>query len=141
MRADKAYDELIRRGREEGLLTTVEALLEWDEETYMPSGGVENRSEQLALLAGLLHERGTDPRIGELLGEVEGSNLLADPLAPAAVNVRVLRRDYDRSVLVPRSLVEEVARTTALAQKAWATARADARFSTFRPWLEKIVEL
>ena len=141
MRADKAYDELIRRGREEGLLTTVEALLEWDEETYMPSGGVENRSEQLALLAGLLHERGTDPRIGELLGEVEGSNLLADPLAPAAVNVRVLRRDYDRSVLVPRSLVEEVARTTALAQKAWATARVDATFSTFRPWLEKIVEL
>jgi carboxypeptidase Taq len=141
MRADKAYDELIRRVREEGLLTTVEALLEWDEETYMPSGGVENRSEQLALLAGLLHERGTDPRIGELLGEVEGSGLLADPLAAAAVNVRVLRREYDRSVRVPRSLVEEVARTTALAQKAWAAARGGAQFITFRPWLEKIVEL
>jgi carboxypeptidase Taq len=141
MRADKAYDELIRRVREEGLLTTVEALLEWDEETYMPSGGVENRSEQLALLAGLLHERGTDPRIGKLLEDVEGSNLLADPLAPAAVNVRVLRREYDRSVRMPRSLVEEVARTTALAQKAWTTARADSKFSTFRPWIEKIVEL
>ena len=33
----------------------------------MPPGGVENRSEQLALVAGLLHERGTDPRLGELL--------------------------------------------------------------------------
>ena len=61
MRADKAYDELIRRVREEELLTTIEALLEWDEETYMPSGGVENRSEQLALIAGLLHERGPIP--------------------------------------------------------------------------------
>lgn len=141
MRADKAYDELIRRVREEGLLTTVEALLEWDEETYMPPGGVENRSEQLALLAGLLHERGTDPRIGELLADLEGSNLLADPLGPIAVNVRVLRHEYDRSVRVPRRLVEEVARTTALAQKAWAAARAEARFATFRPWLEKIVEL
>ena len=53
----------------------------------MPSGGVENRSEQLALVAGLLHDRGTDPRLGELLAAVEGSELLADPAAPAAVNV------------------------------------------------------
>ncbi|HEY8259520.1 MAG TPA: carboxypeptidase M32 [Gemmatimonadales bacterium] len=141
MRADKAYDELIRRVREEGLLTTVEALLEWDEETYMPSGGVGNRSEQLALIAGLLHDRGTDPEIGELLAALEGSDLLADANSPVSVNVRVLRREYDRSVLMPRRLVEEVARTTALAQKAWASARESARFATFRPWLEKIVEL
>ena len=45
----------------------------------MPAGAVEGRSEQLALVAGLLHERGTDPRIGELLDELEGSPLLADP--------------------------------------------------------------
>jgi len=89
MRADQAYDELIRRVRDETLLTTVEALLEWDEETYMPPGGVENRSEQLAMVAGLLHERGTDPRLGELLSAVEGSDLLADPTSPAAVNVRM----------------------------------------------------
>src|SRR5512139_4070973 len=93
MRADKAYEELIRRVREETLLTTVEALLEWDEETYMPPGGVENRSEQLALVAGLLHERGTDPRLGELLAEVERSALVADPGSAAAVNVRALRRE------------------------------------------------
>ena len=68
----KAYDELMRRVREESLLTTVEALLEWDEETYMPPGGVENRSEQMALVAGLLHDRGTDPRLGELLAARRG---------------------------------------------------------------------
>lgn len=141
MRADQAYDELMRRVREETLLTTVEALLEWDEETYMPPGGIRNRSEQLALVAGLLHERGTDPRLGDLLAAVEGSDLLADPAAPAAVNVRALRREYDRFVRLPRTLVEDVARTTALAQKAWASARAAADFTRFRPWLERIVEL
>jgi len=141
MRADKAYDELIARVREESLLTTIEALLEWDEETHMPPGGVENRSEQLALVAGLLHERGTDPRVGELLAELEGSDLLDDPMSPASVNVRELRREYDRSLRMPRHLVEEVARVTALAQKAWAVARADSRFAEFRPWLERIVEL
>ena len=141
MRADAAYAELLRRVREETLLTTIEALLEWDEETYMPAGGVENRSEQLALVAGLLHERGTDPRFGELLSAIEGSDLLADPDAAAAVNVRALRREYDRFIRLPRSLVEEVARTTALAQQAWATARAAGDFQRFRPYLERIVSL
>jgi carboxypeptidase Taq len=141
MRAQAAYDELIRRMREEALLTSCEALLEWDQETYMPPGGVEHRSEQLALLAGLLHERGTDPRLGELLDELEGSDLLADGRSPVAVNVRELRREYTRYVRLPRRLVEEMARTTALAQIAWAEARAAARFPAFRPWLDKIVEL
>jgi len=141
MHADRAYEELIRRMREETLLASCEALLEWDEETYMPPGGVENRSEQLALIAGLLHDRGSDPRLGELLAAVEGSDLLADPLSPAAVNVRELRREYDREVRLPRKLVEQVARTTALAQKAWARARADSDFTAFAPWLQKIVEL
>jgi carboxypeptidase Taq len=141
MHADEAYDELMRRVREETLLTTVEALLEWDEETYMPPGGVENRSEQLAMVAGLLHERGTDPLLGDLLGTIERSDLLADPAGQAAVNIRALRREYDRFVRLPRKLVEEVARTTALAQKAWASARAAADFQRFRPWLERIVAL
>jgi carboxypeptidase Taq len=141
MRADQAYDELLRRVREETLLTTVEALLDWDEETYMPPGGVENRSEQLALVAGLLHERGTDPRVGELLAIVEHSDLVADAGGPAAVNVRALRREYDRFVRLPRTLVQDVARTTALAQKAWASARGASDFARFRPWLERIVAL
>jgi carboxypeptidase Taq len=118
MRADRPYEELIRRVREEGLLVAVEALLEWDEETYMPRGGVQNRSEQLALLAGLIHDRGTDPRIGELLAELEGSSIVADPTSAPAINVRELRREYERYTRLPRSLVEDVARTTALAQQA-----------------------
>src|SRR5574342_310719 len=141
MRAEAAYDELIRRVREEGLLVSIEALLEWDEETYMPRGGVQNRSEQLALVAGLIHDRGTDPRIGELLGELEGSSIVADSTAPAAINIRELRREYDRYKRLPRSLVEDVARTTALAQQAWAEARAAAEFAGFRPQLGRVGDL
>ena len=107
----------------------------------MPAGAVEGRSEQLALLAGLLHERGTDPRLGELLDELEGSPLLADAASPAAVNVRELRRDYERFVRLPRKLVQDLARSTAVAQRAWSTARQTAEFERFRPHLERIVEL
>jgi carboxypeptidase Taq len=141
MRSDEAYEELIQRVREEATLASIEALLEWDEETQMPAGAIEGRSEQLALVAGLLHERGTDPRIGELLDELEGSSLLEDEESPAAVNVRELRRDYDRYVRLPRKLVQDLARTTAVAQRAWSEARKVAEFGRFRPYLERIVEL
>ena len=131
----------MQRVREEATLACIEAMLEWDEETRMPAGAVEGRSEQLALVAGLLHERGTDPRIGELLDRLEGSPLLEDASSPAAVNVRELRRDYERFVRLPRQLVEDLARTTAVAQRAWSSAREAADFGRFRPHLERIVEL
>ncbi len=107
----------------------------------MPAGAVESRSEQLALVAGLLHERGTDPRIGELLDALEGSSLLQAADSPAAVNVRELRRDYERSLRLPTKLVQDLARTTAVAQRAWSSARAGSEFERFRPHLDRIVEL
>src|SRR5689334_14105449 len=99
-----AYDELVRRSRERALLASCSSLLGWDEQTYMPPGGAEHRGEQMALLAGLHHEKATDPRVGELLGEVEGSELIADPEAPEAANVREWRRHYDRDTKLPRAL-------------------------------------
>ena len=79
MDAHEAYVELIRRTREQALLGSCSSLLGWDEQTFMPAGGAAHRSAQMGLLAGLHHERATDPRIGELLAIVEGSDLIAEP--------------------------------------------------------------
>jgi carboxypeptidase Taq len=141
MRAEAAYEELIRRVRESALLDSCAVLLGWDEETYLPPAGAEHRGNQMALLAGLHHARITDPAIGDLLAAVEDSPLIAEPLAPAAVNVGEIRWTYDRARRLPRALVEELARATTLAQHAWAIAREHARYAVFRPWLEKIVHL
>jgi carboxypeptidase Taq len=107
----------------------------------MPKGGAEHRGNQLALLAGLHHEKVTDPRIGDILAALDGSALVADPESPAAVNVRELHRTYRRATRLPRELVEEKARVTSLAQQEWIVARQQADFARFRPWLEKIVAL
>jgi carboxypeptidase Taq len=139
MQAQAAYKELIRRAREQALLASCSELLGWDEETYMPRGGAAHRGNQMALLAGIHHERATDPRVGELLAQVESSALMRDPLSPAAVNVRELRRRYERLVRLPRRLVEETARLTSLSLQEWMTARQNADFGHFRPWLEKML--
>ena len=136
-----AYDELIGRSREQSLIASCSSLLNWDEQTYMPRGGSENRGNQLALLAGLHHERATDPKIGELLAAVEGSSLVADPEAPEAVNVRELRRSFDRQTRLPRALVEELARATSKAHHDWIEARREKRFETLRPALETVFRL
>jgi carboxypeptidase Taq len=59
----------------------------------------------------------------------------------AAANLREIRRDYDRAVRLPTSLVREFAETTTLAQQAWREARERSDFAAFAPWLEKVVEL
>ena len=115
--------------------------MQWDAEIVMPRNGVKHRGDQMALLAGLVHDRGTNPRIGELLAECEGSSLVADPESVEAVNVRELRRDFDRETKLPRELVEELSRVSAHSHPAWAEARDKDEFKLFEPWLEKTFAL
>src|SRR5262245_10488112 len=123
MTPQAAYEELIRRSREEALLRSCAAVLEWDELTYMPPGGVTGRANQLAYLAGLEHDRATDPRLGELLATVENSSWLAKQGGVEAANIRELRRSYNRLTRLPRALVEELARLVPLSQQQWSTSR------------------
>jgi carboxypeptidase Taq len=137
----QAYTELIRRIKEYSLLGSCAGVLGWDERTYMPRKGSAHRAEQIALLARMTHEMMTAPEIGQLLGEVEGSPLVREPDSVPAVNVREIRRFYDRAVKLPKELVEELARVTTRAQQIWQEARQANDFKTFQPWLEKIVHL
>jgi carboxypeptidase Taq len=141
MTPDQAYADLIRRAREWSLLGSCAGVLGWDERTYMPHAGSAHRAEQMALLARMAHEMLTDPAVGERLAAVEGSELVQDRDGDAAVNVRELRRVYDRAVKLPKELVEEIARVTTRAQQVWQEARAANDFPAFQPWLEKVVNL
>ena len=141
MNPEQAYAELLRLSREKTTLASCAQLLQWDAEINMPKGGVGHRGEQMALIAGLVHERATDPRYGELLSTVEESALARDPESSHFVNVRELRRDFDRETRLPRRLVEELARTAALSAQSWTEARESDDFASFAPWLEKTFAL
>ncbi len=139
--AEQAYAELIRRTKDASLLGSCASVLDWDEQTYMPRQGSAHRAEQMALLARLRHEMVTAPEIGALLGEVEGSALVKEADSVTAVNVREIRRSYDRAVKLPKELVEELARVTTRAKQVWQEARKAKVFAPFQSWLEKIVHL
>lgn len=138
------YKELLKSLREIALLGSCSSVLGWDEQTHMPAKGAELRAEQSSLLAGVIHDRVTDPRIGELLGALEteiGDGAASHERSPEEANVRETRRSYDRATKLPKSLVEEMTKTTSLSQQAWVEARAARDYSSFQPWLEKVVEL
>jgi carboxypeptidase Taq len=116
-------------------------LLEWDQETYMPSGGVQGRSEQLSTLLRLSHVRFTADDVGTLLDELE-TELQGEPYdSTDASIVRVTRRDYDQARRVSPELVAEIARAGSIARPVWEKARKEADWSIFAPYFEKNVDL
>ncbi len=137
-----AYDRLHQRFRDVSLLNSSAGVLSWDQETYLPTGGVAWRAEQLAYLHGHSHRLATAPEIGDWLAEAESGPDADDAVDPArATNVRGWRRAYDRAVKLPPTLVEALSRATSLGQHEWAEARKASDFARFRPHLENLLTL
>ena len=110
-----SYEQLIDHARRSHLLRSTAGLLSWDQEVMMPRSGVAHRSRQCALLARLGHQMAVDPRLGEWLADCESnSELAAAPLSSVAVNVRELRRVYDKARKLPQDLVEQLAATASI---------------------------
>jgi carboxypeptidase Taq len=122
-------------------LSRAGSVLAWDQETFMPSGGVENRADQLTTLERIGHRRFTGDDVGALLDEAEHEVARLPFDSDEASLVRVTGRDYEQARKLPLELVGEIARAGATARPVWEKARADANFSLFAPYLEKNVEL
>jgi carboxypeptidase Taq len=135
------YHNVCQHARQTAALASIDALLGWDERTQMPAAGAEHRATQTSLIAGMAHRRWVDPEFGESLLALAASPLAADPQSDAAVNIRRLKRQYDRKIKLPQSLVEELARTAVLGQQSWQEARQKNDFAAFRPWLQRTFEL
>jgi len=141
MSARETYEKLVNFQKETAIFGSVMAVLGWDLRVNLPPKGVKHRSEQIATLTKLLHQRATDPRIGEWLAELEASNLVKDPERAEAVNINWWRWEYDRITKIPEALAVERSRVVAQAEKAWEAARNNDDFKTFEPWLEKVVRI
>lgn len=117
------------------------AVLDWDQRTYMPAKGSVARSKQLATLAKISHEMFVAEETADLLFEAEngGKHFAAD--SDERAMLRVVRRSFDKAAKVPTELVVALAETTSRGQDVWAEARGKDDFASFKPWLEKIIEL
>lgn len=141
----KNYQNLLAFAKKIALLSSTEALLSWDMETYMPKLGAEYRSDQVALLATLIHEKKSSKKFSSLLNSCidvqSGDYKISDLDEDQKAALREWRKDFQKTIKLPKKFVEKFAKTTSTAINVWAQAKKQNDFQLFLPHLEKIVQL
>ena len=114
------------------------AVLQWDQETYMPKGGAANRGRQVATLSETAHEWFTAEKTVQLLAALlQRTDLPEDDRR----NVELTRYDLDKAVKLPASFVRRQSEAVNKAFHLWLESRQANRFAIFEPALEVLVEL
>lgn len=134
-----AYDELLTKTKEIGLLGTTSGILTWDMETYMPPRGAEMRGEQLGMISRMIHRMSTSEEFGRLITEAEKKADTTDDMI--ARNLYLLRKQYDEATRLPEDLVAEISRQRAVTANTWIKAKPKSDWKSFEPHLEKMFEL
>ena len=70
------------------------AVLQWDQETYLPPKGGEYRGKQIATLSEIAHQQFTDEKLGALLNELAAKDDLNDR---EKKNILLTLEDYNRN--------------------------------------------
>jgi carboxypeptidase Taq len=126
-------------------LTSIENILEWDQETYMPSAAIDFRAAQKGLMAGHVHKLKTSTKYSHLLNQLIDleSGQVSDPnLTPAqCAALREWRRDHLKAIKIPASFVKTFSSTCSIAGNQWIEAKKNSNFSLFAPSLTKILQL
>lgn len=140
-RANAEYQRLKKRLAEIYYLQSASRLLEWDQETHMPSEGIQSRSDQLAVLNRIAHQKFTNPTIGKILSNLHSFEETLPYYSNEASLIRVTRRDHQKAVKVPSAFVAELANHTSVSYHVWTQAKPENNFALIKPYLEKTIEL
>ena len=115
------------------------AVLNWDQETYLPAKAASVRAQQLSTLSGIAHEMFTDKAFGDILQALNHSN--AELSEKEQSNVKLSLEDYTREQKYPTEWVIRLSQTIAEAYHNWVAARENQDFQQFAPSLAKLVDM
>lgn len=134
--------QLKKMDREASLLSHGIAVLSWDQETVMPDKAIKERSEQISLFEGILHEKLTDDRWGELFSKLSVNNdsLPTDLDQTDIAFLRKAYRRYERKMKIPVDLVSKLSGEISMSQSIWVKAKEGDDYASFVPHLEKLID-
>lgn len=114
------------------------AVLQWDQETYLPPKGSACRGRQIATLSEMAHHQFIDDKVGALLLELAAKDDLGDK---EKRNVSLSLEDYNRSKKITPEFVRKMSETVNKSFHAWIQARKENSFSVFRQPLNEVIQL
>ena len=113
------------------------AVLQWDQETYLPAKGADFRSRQLATLSETAHEMFVANSTGKLIQELLSKDLNAEQKR----NVELTFEDFNRAKKLTPEFVRKMSESVSASYHAWIDARKQNSFSIFEPRLSPLVDL
>ena len=114
------------------------AVLQWDQETYLPPKGNAGRGRQIATLNEIAHQQFTDEKLGSLLLELKSKDDLS---MPEKRNVQLSLEDFNRNKKLTSGFVRHLSEAINQAYHAWAKARSENCFTTFQQPLHQLIQL
>jgi carboxypeptidase Taq len=114
------------------------AVLQWDQETYLPSKGTGFRAQQIATLSQEAHRLFTSDSLGRLLEELGGRNNLSEE---EKANLTLSLEDFTKQKKYPPAFVRTLSETASKSYHAWICARKENRFALFEKDLGALISL
>ena len=114
------------------------ALMQWDQETYMPVKGSGFRAQQVATLSEMAHEMATAEKLESLLDSLDGATGLDET---ERKNISLTRIDFLKQKKYPAAFVRKMSETISKSFDAWNLAKKENRFSLFENELAELVQL
>jgi carboxypeptidase Taq len=134
---DKAYNRLKEIFKKIKNIEQTLSILYWDSAVIMPSGGIEARSEQLAVLNGMIHEMISSSQVVDLLNDVDTNNL--DDWDKA--NYYLMQRTYKYKNAISADLTEALVKATSKSEMIWRKAKNENNFKLLAPYLKEVLSL
>ena len=138
MKSAELYDEYKTKMQKIADVKYASAVLQWDQETYLPPKGIFFRGRQIATLNEIAHRQFTDKKIGALLNELLSKDDLSDKQKR---NVQLSLEDYNKANKFTSSFVRQMSETVNKSFHAWIQARKENLFATFEQPLNDLIQL
>ncbi len=139
------YENLRSVSKRTTILSSIAHLLEWDQETYMPSDGIQLRLEQMKMISHLIHSSATGKTFSNALTkliDLRTAKVKRKGLTPSqCAALREWLKEWRRGSKLPTAFVTRLSETTTHASYVWKDAKEHNDFKTFAPHLETIVSL
>lgn len=138
MKTKELYEQYKTKMQKIADVKYASAVLQWDQETYLPAKGNDIRGRQLATLSEIAHQQFTEDATGALLNELVSKNDLNDK---ELKNVQLSLYDYNKSKKLSSGFVRQMSETVNKSFHAWIQARKDNAFAGFEKPLDDLIQL
>lgn len=119
-------------------IKSASSVLQWDQETYLPSGGAHFRGQQISTLSEIAHQFFSEEELGNILNQLAAK----DDLSPAQKrNIELTLEDYNKNKKYTSAFVRKLSEQINKTFHSWIEARKQNSFASYVNDLDTLIQL